>query len=117
MIAAGCPRQAAFVAAEARACNDQMFGGFPGTWSGGRTPSRPAVVPLARRDGTDLDAVAQLVGRVQKRLNLVKAGEREVPVVRARERPKQPDALQAEEIRQRVLVDHGSFHEPFRMPT
>jgi hypothetical protein len=31
MIAAGCPRQAVFVAAVARECNDQMFGGFPGT--------------------------------------------------------------------------------------
>jgi hypothetical protein len=53
MIAAGFSRQAAFVAAVASACNDQMFGGFPGTWSGGRTPSERRVsaetVASARR--------------------------------------------------------------------
>jgi hypothetical protein len=78
---------------------------------------RPPVVALTRRDRTNLDAVAQVLGRIQERLDLAEASQREVPVVHARECPEQRDPFQAEEIRQRVLVDHGSFHEPFRMPT
>jgi hypothetical protein len=39
MIAIGVSRYAAFVAAVAHGCNDQVFGGLPRTWSGGRSPS------------------------------------------------------------------------------
>jgi hypothetical protein len=68
----------------------------------------PPVIAFARRDGTRLDAVAQLLGRIQERLNVAEASDGQVPVVRAGERPEQRYAFQAEEIRQRVLVDHGS---------
>jgi hypothetical protein len=75
----------------------------PGVVVGGR----PAGVALARRDRPSLDAVAELVGRVEQRLDLAEPGERELAVVRAGERPQQRDALQAEEVRERVLVDRG----------
>jgi len=55
-----------------------------------------------------LDPVAQLLGRIEKGLDLAKPGEGEVPVVTAREGSEQRDAFQAEEVRQRMLVDHGS---------
>ena len=68
----------------------------------------PPVVAFACRDGARFDPVAQLLGRIQERLDLAEPGEGEVPVVHAAERLEQRHALQAEEIRQRVLVDHGS---------
>jgi hypothetical protein len=170
MIAAGFPRQAAFVASMASACNDHMYGGSPGTGSGSRVASArehlgrgvhadhlvaerrqvrgvaagtvggvesdpdgeavedlahdglldveeviprlvvercPPVVAFARRDGTRLDPVAQLLTRMQERLDLAKPGEGEVPVLLAGERSQQGYPLQAEEIRQWMLVDHG----------
>src|SRR6266516_4708198 len=68
----------------------------------------PPVVAFARRDGTRFDPLAQLLGRIQERLDFAEPGEGEVPVVHAGERPEQSYAFQAEEIRQRMLVDHGS---------
>jgi hypothetical protein len=38
-IATGFPRQAALVAAGQNGCNDQMYGGLPGTCAGAATPS------------------------------------------------------------------------------
>src|SRR6266516_5226937 len=68
----------------------------------------PPVVAFARRDGTRFDPLAQLLGRIQERLDFAEPGEGEVPVVHAGERPEQSYAFQAEEIRQRMLVDHGA---------
>ena len=57
------------------------------------------------------------VGRVQELTNLTEALERELPVVRSRQRPQQRKTLEPEQVCERVLVDHGRVHEPFRMPT
>src|SRR6266545_5963623 len=75
----------------------------------------PLVVALAGRDRTRLDPVAKLLGRIQERLDFAEPCEGEVPVVQAGERPEQCYALQAEEIRQRVLVDHRSVGDPARI--
>jgi hypothetical protein len=68
----------------------------------------PTGVAFARRHRTRLDPFAQLFSGVQECLDLAEASDREVPVIHAGERPEQGDAFQAEQIRQRVLVDHGS---------
>ena len=70
---------------------------------------RPAGVAFTRRDGARRHPVAQLLCRVEERLDLVQPREGEVLVVGAGERPKERHAFEAEEIRQRVLVDDGSF--------
>ena len=76
---------------------------------------RPERVALARRDRAALDAVAELVGPLEQRGDLAKALERERPVVRARERTQEREPLEPEEVRERVLVDHGWSHLPPRM--
>jgi len=84
----------------------------------GATPTR---IAFACRHRTRLDAVAQLLDGVQECPDLAEAGAGEVPVVHAGERPQQGCAFQAEEIRQRVLVDHarvdaGILTDPARGP-
>ena len=71
---------------------------------------RPERVALPRRDRAALDAVAELVGPLEQRGDLAEALERELPVVRARERAQEGKPLEPEQVRQRVLVDHGRIH-------
>jgi hypothetical protein len=54
------------------------------------------------------DPVAQFLNGVQERADLVEAGDREVAVVLPGKRAEQGDALETEQICQRMLVDHRS---------
>ena len=71
----------------------------------------PSCVAFARRDRRRLDAVAELVGGVEQLADLAESGDGEVPVVSARKRTEESDSFEAEEIGQRVLVDHGRVDE------
>jgi hypothetical protein len=62
---------------------------------------RPPVVAFARRDGTRLDALAQLVGRIEGAWISRSRASVKVSVVRAGECTQELYALQAEQIRQR----------------
>jgi hypothetical protein len=68
----------------------------------------PLRVALLHRHRRLLDAVAELVGSIEQRTNLPDPRECELAVVLAGERAQQSDPLEAEEIRQRVLIDHAT---------
>ena len=70
----------------------------------------PLVIRLDRRDRNNLDPVSEFVCAVQERLDLADAVLRELPVICAGECPEQRNPFQTQEIRQRVLVNHGFGH-------
>ena len=66
---------------------------------------RPAVVPVAHRQRRDVDPVPELLGADQERPHLGEAGLGEGAVVLAGEGAHQGDALETEQVGERVLVD------------
>jgi len=66
----------------------------------------PAAISLSCRNRLDHHPIPQFLGSVQERANLGEASHRELAVVVPGETVEQGDALQPEQVRQRVHVDH-----------
>jgi hypothetical protein len=72
----------------------------------------PQRVAFARRDRTRLDSVTQLGGGVEQCTDLLKTIDREVAAVDAGEGPEQGKPLEAEQVCERVLVEHTIHFRP-----
>src|SRR4051794_40492444 len=75
-------------------------------------PGRPTVIAFACRDRARLRPRAERVRRLEQLTHLAEPRKCELAVLLAGERAQKRDALQPQEVRQRMLVDGAIFTRP-----